>query len=142
MIKKQLKKSAQFYLAEDVRLDQENKAMLIGLYPANKVIITLPEGMTEISQNKGVMLPGLSILINVSGFSGVFQTKVSLYTPSGFPLMENNELGEIEITPDNRYNSSNLVARFFPFRVIELGMHKFVVQINKSRFEYEFSIVT
>lgn len=142
MAKSSSKKSVRFYLAEDIRLDRENKAMIIGLYPANKIFITLPEGMSEIPSDKGVMLPGIAILINVSGFKDNFQAKISLYTPSGSALIEDSNLGEVQTAPGNRYNFANLVAKFVPFKVLELGPHKLTVKIGQSKFEYEFSIET
>lgn len=142
MAKSSQKKRSKFYLAEDIRLDQLNKPIIIGLYPQDKVIITLPPEMSDIPADTGVMIPTLSILVNLVGFDKSFETNISLYMPNGTPIFENNKLGEHEINNDNIYKDINIIAKFSPFRVLALGLYKFIVKIEGSSFEYEFLIET
>ncbi|WP_292992536.1 hypothetical protein [Nitrosomonas sp.] len=141
MKKTSQKKEVKFYLAEDIRLELNNRPIIIGLYPRDRIVITLPTDIPALSKEAAVMIPSVSILASLVGFEGSFAVNISLYAPDTTVLIENSELGHIvDEGINSAHKEANLIAKFVPFKVTQLGEYKLVVSIKETDLEYKFRI--
>lgn len=127
-----------FFIADDVRQDSE-KPMLIGFFPDDKVVVHIP---ADPSREAPVIIGSLAILAAFIDCKGSFEAEFSLYLPSGTALVEHQKIdGGIKSVP-SFLGKSNIYfnMKFVPFGVPELGEYKFVVQLDKKKYEYNFNI--
>ncbi len=128
---------ARFFLAEDVRMETGGKPLLLGLYVDDKIHVDLPDGAPEPTPEQPIALAEMAVLASFPATNGKFTGRLSMIDPSGKILLQSGD-GEFQ----TEYNGIlNIVSKFKPFVFDNFGQFKFVVELDDSRFEYNFSIL-
>lgn len=132
-------KRARFFLADDIRLESSQKPMMIGFFPNDLMHIILPENINPTPESP-VGIAGISILVAFFDFHGSLEMKMSLTSPSGEILINEESLGSLENGEGGKDATNNIVIRLAPFIIKVLGKYKLVINILKEVYEYEFDI--
>ena len=141
MSKKKYPARVRFFVADDIRSDGP-KPMIFGLFSDDSVSIQMAPEAPEPTREKPVVLQGLAILVSFIDCRGPFIVETSLYQPDGSALFEKQKLEDVVDTPKGAdKNVFNFIAKFMPFVVPLFGKYRFVIQLDKKEFSYEFAIV-
>src|SRR2546426_114149 len=110
-----------FFVADDARSEKDEKTTLVGYYGGAEVIVT---GGAQ----PPFLLPGLSLVVVVSGGAGTYQMRAELRDPNsndlGPPIS-----GEVQKEPAK---SLTLSFRIAPFRVPAFGNYRMTVQLREN----------
>lgn len=134
-------KRVRFFLGDDVR-SENDKPMIFGLCPSDKVLINTPVEQVDPTSKKPIVIPGLAILTSFIGYSGPYKkAEASLYLPDGKAIFEHQALNtEGTKAAAEHKNDINLVVKFAPFSISQLGQYKFVIKLNEEIQEYKFMV--
>ena len=139
--KRTLKKTApvpskcNFFVADDIRLEQGGKPTLLGFYPDGKLELQLPKGMAAPTTERPIGLATLAILANFVGASGEYTLDLELFGANNQSLMKGKEA---KLVGDAR--NINFVARFAPFAINGFGTYRLVLRVDKTEFKFSFDV--
>lgn len=124
-----------FFVADDIRLEQGGKPSLLGFYPDGKLELQLPKGMAAPTTEQPIGLATLAILANFVGASGEYKLDLELFGANNQSLMKGKEaklVGEAK--------NINFVARFAPFAINGFGTYTLVLKVDKTEFKFSFDV--
>lgn len=124
-----------FYISDDVRIEQGGKPSLLGFYPDNVIVVLMPEGAKEPTKEQPIGLVGLAILANFIGARGLYDIETELFGPDGLSLTKASG-GK---TPSEAENF-NFVSRFQPMPIVGFGQYKVVINLNDKPFTLTFEV--
>ena len=137
--KKQYPRKAKFFLADIIHIDSNNsKPTLIGFFPGDTVGLNMQKGASEPSDSEPVVIQALSILTAFVDCRGTFDANISLFRPDGKPMFEDKKISTIGTGENPVIMDINFVVQFQPFNVPQIGTYRFVVRLDKKKYEYEF----
>lgn len=136
MSSKSYPKRVRFFIADDIR-NEGFKPMIIGLLTDDIVGIEIPAEQPEPSTEAPIMLQSLAILTTFIDCKGPYKTSISLYQPNGTALFENQDVDAGQAAGKSNIN---FIAKFMPFGIPEFGLYKFVIKLDRKKYEYKFTI--
>ena len=139
-----IQKRVRYFIGDDIRAEND-KPMIFGLCSSDRVQLGLPADKLDPTNEVPTMLPSLAVLASFIGYgageNGPINAEASLYLPDGEVVFEHHDLaGGIGPSPAN-INDINLILKFVPFKIPQLGEYRLLFQINGTAHEYKFSIV-
>lgn len=124
-----------FFVADDIRVENDSKPMLIGFYSDNVVGLIVPKDVAP-SKTKPLGLSGLSVMFTISAPIGDhvadLQFKISGSTTAGKLATQ-----QFQITADK--SSFNLIGRMQPFPVFEFGSQQLTLVVDGHEFVESFT---
>ena len=124
-----------FYIADDVRIEQGGKPSLLGFYPDNVILLQMPKKTKDPTKDHPIGIGGLAILASFIGVKGTNDVEMELFGPGGLSLLKSGE-GQIISDAENL----NFVPRFQPMPIVGLGQYKVVIKLNKKPFTCTFDV--
>lgn len=142
MSKKKFPALVKFFIADDIRADDAAKPMLLGFFPDDVVIISMPSDAPNPTKDKPIVLGGLAILVAFIDCRGPFVVKVSLYRPDGLPIFEKNKIeGGFGDSNSPEQGSMNFITKFMPFSIPSFGKYRFVIELDNKGYPFEFTLI-
>ena len=123
--------SARLLVADDFRAEQSGKVLAIGLYADGVVLLDVPEGAPEPSNEIPVGVDRLAFLINIGGVVG--QQKVSVRIGEKGPSQD----VQVDVKPGS---SANLIFTSQPMLIASYGKKLVTVKFAQSVHELEFEL--
>lgn len=120
--------SITLYVADDLRQEISGKVSMIGLYADRVVVLQIPPGSPEPSEETPLVIDGLSFLVNIAGLSGRHRLSVRFFVDGSSPLSE-PQMREADFDPQL---SANFAVRIRPFAVATFGRKKVVVTVDDN----------
>ncbi len=124
-----------FYIADDVRVEQGGKPSLLGFYADNVILIQMPKKREDPTKEHPIGIAGLAILANFIGAKGTYDVEMELFGPDGLSILKSGE-GKLSNDAENL----NFVPRFQPMPVVGFGQYKVVIKLNKKPFTCTFDV--
>lgn len=118
-----------FYLADDVRVEQGGKPSLLGFYPDNVILMLMPKKDKDPTKEHPAAIGGLAILASFIGARGTYDVEMELFGPGGASILKTIQ-GQLSSDQENL----NFIARFQPMPIIGIGEYKVVIKLNKKPF--------
>ncbi len=137
-------KRIRYFIGDDVR-SENDKPMIFGLCTSDTVHLGLTSEQPDPSNEVPVVLPSLAILASFIGYrtgsNEPINAEASLYLPDGKVVFEHLVLsGGIETATQSHIRDVNLIIKFIPFSIYQLGQHRLAIQLNGTTYEYKFNI--
>lgn len=137
-------KRIRYFIGDDIR-SENDKPMIFGLCPSDTVQLALAAEQPDPANEAPVMLPSLAILASFIGYGTgskePINAEASLYMPDGRVVFEHHDLmGGIESATQAHKNDINLIIKFVPFAIYQLGQYRLGIQLNGTKYEYKFNI--
>jgi len=125
-----------FLLCDDVRAETSGKMTVVGLYPADKIIVHTKGRDDRPAGSPVAVLHQLAVVCLLFDGSGTHLPKVSLFGPSGQKIVEST-MSEVTLNKDV---SATIVLQGPQFVVPEFGTFKAKFVIGSKEFDYQFDI--
>lgn len=122
-----------FYVADDVRIEEGGKVTLVGMYPDRVVVALVPHDAPEPSTDVPLAIDGLAFLVNIRNLVGDHRVSVEIGKKPGTPAWHSFSFA----TPET---SANLVARARPFSLASYGTKEVSIKIDDSVFHRYFEV--
>ena len=129
--------SLRFFLADDVRMEQDNKVTAVGLYTDNVVVALMEPGQPEPSPQVPIVMGGLSFVVAIGGLEGK-HTVVLKYSDPAYAATPTPKGQELVFA--NSSLVANVVARFQPFVASSFGKKVIVLAIDGKEHELVFEV--
>lgn len=117
-------------VADEFRMEQNGKALAIGLYADSVVVLTIPKNAPQPSKETPVGFDGVALLLTVGGVVGEATVRFGL---EGGKALEHL----VDLAPGS---SANLVLNLKPFRVATFGVKRLIVEFAGTTFKLPFEI--
>lgn len=134
-------KRIRFFVADDIRIDDKQKPLVLGLFVDDQILVELSSDPTRESP---ISLQAITILASLIDCRGQFEVETSLYGPDGSPIFEAQKIDGGVSTSNTDMTSSgniNLILKFSPFTVISLGTYRLDLKIDRKMHSYEFKVI-
>lgn len=127
-----------FLVADEIRREASGKATILGLFPDNVVIVNIPPKPEGIPEGVPPGIDRLSFMVNVSSLpEGTYHFKAQFISPSGKPMGEVMEVGDIEIAAGKSFTT---IFQSNPFVILEGGEYNLAFNINDEEHRLPFEI--
>lgn len=123
-------KKTLFLMCEGIREEPGNKLTLLGVYTAQKLLVP--------TTTETVLLPSLAFLFVFRDGFGTFQVRVSLRTPSGVALIDEQPMKD---AVKLEAQALSLIVQVVPFQTNEFGDFEVIVTLNSRSYERSFAVV-
>lgn len=124
-----------FYLADDIRIEQSGKTSLVGFYPDKAIVVQLPKDAPDPTKDKPVGVASLAILANFVGAVGEYDAEFEMTGVGGVPLVRSDRRKLV-----GTKQSINFVTRFTPMPVVGFGTYKVVIKLDRHPYEFLFEV--
>lgn len=136
------KKQVRLFVADEIRQEPGGKYALLGLYPDQCVVLTLPDGAQPQTgaQTQGLIaFDGLCFLVNISGYSGKQAVSIEFTDP-----LVNEKAGVISREADFSLGKSvTFVAKIRPYLVGQGEIERcVVVTVGDKRHQLPYAVVS
>lgn len=136
------KKQVRLFIADEIRQEPGGKYALLGLYPDQCVVLTLPEGapaQAGAQTQELIAFDGLCFLVNISGYSGKQPISIEFTDP-----LVNEKAGVISREADFSLGKSvTFVAKIRPYLVGQGDISRcVVVTVGDKRHELPYAVVS
>jgi len=143
MSNSKIQKRIRYFIGDDIRTEND-KPMIFGLCSSDTVQLGLTAEIPGPTNEAPIMLQSLAVLASFIGYGlgnkAPINAEASLYLPDGKVVFEHHVLaGGIESTSAN-INDINLILKFVPFLISQLGEYRLVFLLNGTAHEYKFNI--
>lgn len=137
-------KRVRYFIGDDIR-SENDKPMIFGLCASDTVQVALTAEQPDPTKEAPIVLPSLAILASFIGYgtgsTEPINAEASLYLPDGRVVFEHHDLmGGIESAPQANKSDINLILKFLPFPIYQLGQYRLVFKLNGTAYEYKFTI--
>lgn len=124
-----------FFIADDIRIEQGGKPSLLGFYADNIILVRMPKKSKDPTEDQPIGIGSLAILANFVGAKGTHDVEMELFGPSGSSLLKTGK-GQLSSIAANL----NFVPQFRPMPVVGFGQYKVVIKLDKKNFVFNFDI--
>ena len=124
-----------FYLAEDIRIEQSGKPSMVGFYPDSVIVVQLPKDAPDPTKDSPVGIASLAFLANFVGAVGEYDAEIEMTGVGGVPLVRSDRRKLV----GNKQNI-NFVTRFTPMPVVGFGTYKVVIKLDGRPYEFSFEV--
>lgn len=131
-----LPRKSNFYIADDIRLEQGGKPSLLGFFPDNVVVVPIPEKTKSPTQKEPIAVFGLAFLANFPDATGSYSLGMEFLAPGDVILLKSTD-GRVATEKDP---GINVITRLQPFPIVAFGIHKLIVTLNKKQFRFSFEV--
>lgn len=139
-MKKQYPKDVKFYVADEVRMDNTQRPMIMGLFTDDLILIDAPKEIVP-SQENPIVIQGLCFLVACIDCKGEFKTKFNVITPEGNDLFATEDTSGVAKTVDEvSRNNLNLILNFKPFPIVKYGKYKLVFTLDTKTYDFTFGV--
>ena len=124
-----------FYLADDIRIEQGGKPSLVGFYPDNTIVVQIPKDAPDPTKDSPVGITGLALLANFVGAVGEYDAEMEMVGVGGVPLVRTDRRKLV----GNKQNI-NFVTRFAPMPLVGFGTYKVVIKLDGHPYNFSFRV--
>ncbi len=124
-----------FFIADDIRIEQGGKPSLLGFYPDNEIVVQMPKDLPDPTKESPVGIASLAILANFVNAVGEYDAEVEMNGAGGVPLVRadrNKLIG-------NKKNI-NFVTRFIPMPIVGFGKYDIVIKLDGHPYAFSFNV--
>ena len=125
-----------FFIAEDIRIEQSGKPTLLGFFPNKILVVNVPENTPNPTRIAPFYIQGLSILSYFDDLKGDHTSAMKLIGPDRKELSPRIQGNPIALNAPGL----NLVSGFSAFPVVGFGKYTFVVSIDDRDFSCTFEV--
>jgi hypothetical protein len=139
--KKHQPKRVRFFLADEIRTDDQSKPLIIGLFVDDQVLVNNP---LEPKPEKPIALQSITVLVSLIDCAGRFDAETSLYGPDGAVIFEGRKIEGGVTAHDGEsvgLKNMNLILKFSPFMIPSYGDYRLDLKLDKKTYKYEFRIL-
>lgn len=124
-----------FFMADDFRPELSGKITAVGLYLDNVVVIKLPPGTPEPSEEAPIFLENLAFLINVTNLPDPVTLTIEqkIDSKKRHPLISPQV-----VSPEGTNTAINIRFASNPCKVVKFGVKTLIVTIDKKEYEFQF----
>lgn len=124
-----------FYLADDIRIEQSGKPSMVGFYPDNAIVVQLPKDAPDPTKDNPVGIASLAFLANFVGAVGEYDAEIEMTGVGGVPLVRSDRRKLV-----GTKKNINFVTRFIPMPVVGFGTYKVVIKLDGHPYEFSFEV--
>lgn len=124
-----------FFLADDIRLEQNGKSTLIGFYPDDVLVLQLPKSAPDPTPQERTGISSLTVMASFPNAKGSKEAQVALTGPSNVEILRSDKK---TLVADAK--SLNLIFRFSPMQIVGFGMYEFSITLDKVQYNYKFEV--
>lgn len=124
-----------FFIADDVRIEQGGKPSMLGFYPDNIILVQMPKKNEDPTKDRPIGIGSLAILATFLGAKGTHNIELKLFAPDGSSLLKTGE-GKLSSVSENL----NFVSQFRPMPVVGFGQYKVVIKFDQKPFSFTFYV--
>jgi len=135
-MKQQLPQTVRFLLCDDVRPEATGKVSIIGLYPADVIMVRNMDGQVP-PEGLVTVLGQIAIACLALNGNGTYTAGVAITGPSGQNMLSGS-LGEFTLARDR---NATLIVQSTNLAVPEYGKYTLILTIGKREYPFEFNIV-
>lgn len=137
-------KRIRYFIGDDIR-SENDKPMIFGLCSSDTVQLGMSEEKPDPTDEAPIVLQSLAILGSFIGYgtgsAQPIKASASLYRPDGTVVFENHDLMDgVESASQANKTDINLILKFVPFVINQLGQYRLVFNLNGTPYEYKFTI--
>jgi hypothetical protein len=124
-----------FFIADDIRIEQGGKPSLLGFYADNIILVRMPKKSKDPTKDRPIGIGSFAILANFVGVKGTHDVEMELFGPGGPSLLKTGK-GKLSSVTENL----NFISQFRPLPVVGFGQYKVVIMLDQESFAFTFDI--
>ena len=126
-----------FYMADDIRVEDSGKQILVGLYPDNVIVLKSSEALAP-TREKPLLLSQLSVMVSFPNPTrGDHAGEAFILGP------DNNEIGKLArftVTTLEDGGTGNIIFKLAQMRVTRFGIYTLRLTFDEKSYEFPFEL--